>query len=130
MMKKILFICLLLSGMAVQAQVGKVITTVINTTTIADSTKSVGPFNMDYSWNVTITSASLDAADASVEIQVSNASAGPWVDYDANFNSLLPASGTVAFEAESLNWTYLRVVILKGSCASGTMKVVMSKYKK
>jgi hypothetical protein len=129
-MKKLIIICLLLSGLAVQAQVGKVVTTLINTTTVADTTTTIGPLNMDYLWNITIQSTTLSAADASVEIEVANASAGPWVDYDSNFNSLLPTTGVTAFGDVELGWLYMRVIILKNSAATGDIKVVMSKYKK
>ncbi len=129
-MKKLIIICLLISGMAVQAQVGKVVTTLINTTTVADTTTTIGPLNMDYLWNITIQSVSLSAADASVEIEVANASAGPWVDYASNMNATLPTTGTVAFSDDHLDWLYMRVVVLKNSAASGTVEVKMLKYKR
>jgi len=129
-MKKLIIICLLISGMAVQAQVGKVVTTIISSTTIADTTKSFGPLNMDYNWNITVQTASLDAGDASVEIQVANVSTGPWIDYASNMNATLPTTGTVAFSDDHLDWLYMRVVVLKNAASSGTVEVKMLKYKR
>jgi hypothetical protein len=129
-MKKLIIICLLISGMAVQAQVGKVVTTIISSTTIADTTKSFGPLNMDYNWNITVQTASLDAGDASVEIQVANVSTGPWIDYASNMNATLPTTGTVAFSYDHLDWLYMRVVVLKNAASSGTVEVKMLKYKR
>jgi hypothetical protein len=129
-MKKLLIICLLFAGMAAQAQVGKVLTTVINTTTIADSTKNIGPLNMNYEWNITVKTVSLNAGDATVHLEVANAAAGPWIDYASNMNATLPTTGSVAFSDTQLDWLYMRVVVEKVSATSGTFIVQMLTYKK
>lgn len=129
-MKKLIIICLLISGMAVQAQVGKVLTTIIASTTIADSTKNIGPLNMNYQWNLTVQTASLNAGDATVHLEVANATAGPWTDYASNMNATLPTTGSVAFSDTNMAWLYMRVVVAKVSATTGTFIVKMLTYKK
>lgn len=129
-MKKLIIICLLLVGLSSMAQTGKIITTVIDTTAIADSVRILGPLYWDYNWNVTIETMTLDAADATLTIQVGNSASGPWINYSSNSVITLGADTTMAYEDTSLAWLYMRLAVAKNTAATGDFKVVMSKYKK
>jgi hypothetical protein len=129
-MKKLLFICLMLTGLALQAQDRKVITT-IYTGAIVDSTTTL-TLDGNYAWGVQcVWLSGSGTLDGTVEILVSNSATANFIRYDTNsFKTIDAAIGNWAFESDNLPWKYLRCVIANNNMTGATITVTLVKQRK
>ena len=129
-MKKILFICLMLTGLALQAQDRKIITTIF-TGAICDTTTTL-TLDGNYSWGVqAVWLSGAGTLDGTVEILVSNSATANFIRYDTNsIKTIDAATGNWAFESDNLPWKYFRVVIADNNMTGATITVTLVKQRK
>ena len=127
MKKIVLLIGLVLVSISGFSQVEKMtaITIKDSVALVADTTtvKTAG-FMYDYRWAITAETFSLDAADATVTIQVSSdTTSNNWVNYSSNSSITLAASGMHAYQGDDLVFKYVRVITAPVSVTSGEYRL-------
>jgi len=126
-MKKLLIPLILIVGISAQAQVKKItpVTVKDSVALVADTTTiSTSGFDYNYLWAVTVETFSLDAADATVTIQVSSDTTNNnWVKYANNSSLTLGTSGMHAYQGDDLVFEFMRVITAPVSVTSGEYRV-------
>ena len=120
-MKKLLFICLMLTGLALQAQDKKVITSLYSIP-IQDSTVTLTMDN-NYAWGLQLVwSGGTGTLDATCEIQVSNYPTSNFKKYSDNAAvTLSAATGNWVYESGSQYWKYWRLVFVDNNMTGATI---------
>ena len=126
-MKRILLSILAISLLVgtSQAQIQKVLLENIKDSValVADTTDAIGPYSWSYGWVLQVETFDVDAADATVTIQVSN-DTSYWINYaDNSALTLTDTLGLHAYEDDRLLWQYMRVITAPVSVTSGEYRV-------
>lgn len=130
-MKKIIwFIALVWLPIFAIAQ-EKTVISVLDSVALTSDTVDLAVMKNNYGWTLGIETWSLNAADATVSIYVSDQAAGPFTLYDSNAAmTLTTTTGLTAFEDDKFLWKYMRIVIAAGSVTSGDIEIRLTRFRR